>query len=257
VSQTENKRSRTLLLLWFGGFIFMVNYLAPSDFIRFFLDDSDTSFLDVFWGDMIYSYNSVPVNTYSNSFSNLSSLPSSVNWSSGSGSSNSGNNSMVDSKVYNHYSDCNVTVTNQPLINEVASYQSAGFPDINSGTISHQGGSQASHSNLGLSNLALNGNMGSTLAGLFKSKKSVDKETAISVDNTQSEFSAFSTENELTNGPQRVGIDPSGDPTGDPIPVGDGWLFMIALAIIYAFWQWRRHKSLLCSINGNSSYTAK
>lgn len=27
--------------------------------------------------------------------------------------------------------------------------------------------------------------------------------------------------------------DPGGDPTGNPIPVGDGWLFLISLAVVY------------------------
>lgn len=254
MSQTKNKRSKLLLFIWVGGLIFIINYLAPVDYIRFFLDDDNTSFLDIFFGDVIYTDNSVPVNTYSNSFGNLNSLPSTVSWSSGASSvsSYSRNNSTIDAKINNHYSDYNnVSITNQPLISEVASSQNAGFPDLDqSGIISHRSGSTASQSNLGLSNLALNGNVGSVLADLFKSKKSSkDKEIATSLDNTPTEFSAFSTETDFSNGPQRIGGSPSGDPTGDPIPVGDGWLFLIVLAVIYVFWKWRRPKNMLCGIN--------
>jgi hypothetical protein len=31
--------------------------------------------------------------------------------------------------------------------------------------------------------------------------------------------------------------DPGGDPTGDPIPVGDGWIFLLILATGYAMWR--------------------
>ena len=30
------------------------------------------------------------------------------------------------------------------------------------------------------------------------------------------------------------GTDPGGDPTGDPIPVGDGWIAMLLFAIAYS-----------------------
>lgn len=34
--------------------------------------------------------------------------------------------------------------------------------------------------------------------------------------------------------------DPGGDPTGNPIPVGDGWVFLIALSIIYTFLKMKK-----------------
>ena len=33
------------------------------------------------------------------------------------------------------------------------------------------------------------------------------------------------------------GTDPGGDPTGDPIPVGDGWVVFIALGVMYSFFK--------------------
>ena len=38
--------------------------------------------------------------------------------------------------------------------------------------------------------------------------------------------------------------DPGGDPTGDPIPVGDGWLLLLGLAAIYGIWKFKISRKL-------------
>lgn len=36
--------------------------------------------------------------------------------------------------------------------------------------------------------------------------------------------------------------DPGGDPFGDPIPIGDGWIFLLCLAGTYAVWKFILHR---------------
>ncbi len=50
--------------------------------------------------------------------------------------------------------------------------------------------------------------------------------------------SLFSVNNQDNTPFQGIGINPGGDPTGDPIPVGDSVPFLILLAGIYAGWKW-------------------
>ena len=36
--------------------------------------------------------------------------------------------------------------------------------------------------------------------------------------------------------------DPGDDPTGDPIPVGDGWIFLLVLASVYGVWKGAKYR---------------
>ncbi len=38
--------------------------------------------------------------------------------------------------------------------------------------------------------------------------------------------------------------DPGGDPTGDPIPVGDGWILLLCLAASYGIWKFKISRSI-------------
>jgi len=44
--------------------------------------------------------------------------------------------------------------------------------------------------------------------------------------------------------PNYGGSDPGEDPIGNPIPIGDGWIFMLLLTLWHAVWEAVKSKSL-------------
>jgi hypothetical protein len=84
--------------------------------------------------------------------------------------------------------------------------------------------------------IEMNPQFGSIGAGSKSSKRSVvslggNQSLSLNSDLSSVNNSPFhrATQDELST----ETIDPGGDPTGDPIPVGDGWVFLILLSVAY------------------------
>jgi len=89
--------------------------------------------------------------------------------------------------------------------------------------------------------ITLNSNLTDVLSSGKKQRKSQDSHqtdvpNSLKSDllSTESSLTAMSSDNEAL---QRIGGAPSGDPTGPPIPVGDGWGFLLAIVLVYGLWK--------------------
>ena len=89
-------------------------------------------------------------------------------------------------------------------------------------------------------------NLKGLLSGLFNKKKSGSEESMYKPAELEASIG-------FTNGipfgmtditgRQEIGIAPSGDPEDNQIPVGDGWVFLLLLAVSYGCWQKRMRVS--------------
>ena len=243
MNEKVKDKSIMLFFLWSLGSIYIMTNLVFNKDFNIFLDDKNMSFVNVLFGSEDY-----PVPVYANL--NLSSFPDLVL----SGfQSNSGSNSSINSldekfkRNYLHY-NYKLSTDNELHITRDNNSLSLDFPTLNQTEIIGRRSSQSS-SHISSPNLTFDSNLGAMLSGIFKPSKTEDK-AAVSESNGINQLFA-STDNIASSGPQKTGIDPGGDFDGNPIPVGDGWGFMIILAIIYAGWQWSWSKKSPCAIPGN------
>ena len=79
-----------------------------------------------------------------------------------------------------------------------------------------------------------------------KNSKNKGNNLAPEVISLSTDLSLFTDNNNSTKQTSTSGLagttDPGGDPTGDPIPVGEGWLTFLFLGIIYTFWKFSSSK---------------
>ena len=98
-----------------------------------------------------------------------------------------------------------------------------------------------------------NSNVSSGMGGdlySFSVRNSKNKTT----NNLSPELNSLSTELDLlTNNtttrqldgtPLAGTTDPGGDPFGQPIPIGDGWIFLLCLAAMYGIWKFKVNRNL-------------
>jgi len=98
------------------------------------------------------------------------------------------------------------------------------------------------------SSTSQSGNSSNSLAMGFASSRQQAQGTATAQDNNVSSLTANYSNASLTGERRQTkavtggGVDWGGDPTGSPIPVGDGWWLLLAMAGTYAIWK--QHRSV-------------
>ena len=153
-----------------------------------------------------------------------------------------------------------IAKTSQPSKSKInnATYQESSMPDFNlelkkgitsnvvSGTSSGQDGNFPGVAGLN-ANSKESSNGGNNFSGGFLSNTSTKGKNnsaqtpgALSL---SSDLSLVADNNTTTSQAANTGLtgttDPGGDPTGDPIPVGDGWIILMVLISVYTLYKIR------------------
>lgn len=93
----------------------------------------------------------------------------------------------------------------------------------------------------GLSNSTkVNALNGVGFSGLLSNSRSAGLSQATNTPGFSSLSEDLAVSIEMSNRQSAGGVDPGGDPTDPPLPVGDGFWFLLILAIVYMAWKYNR-----------------
>jgi len=228
----RKRKKKNLLIFYIWGFsyiVLVVSYFMTDRFTKFSLSEIDTSFISV-----LYDSDSDYYTTSSSNFST-------IKWNSGTNVNSSyktfnENNEKTKTNIHNY----TIGNNNQRFRSDGGSTQFINISDVmQSSNLSYHrnNGSNTSANfasidvNAALAGLFLKRNLSENI---FVREKQNTNASSIFTDNA----TIFSINNSDTEVSQKIGIDPEGDPTGAIIPIGDGYGFLILLALVYAGFQW-------------------
>jgi len=225
----RSKKNLRIFYIWGGSYIVLViSYFMTDRFTKFSLSEINTSFINVFY-DSDADYSTSPTDFSTNK------------WKSGTNVNSNyktfyENNESAKTNIYNY------TIVNNNLHfrSDGGSNQVLNISDImqSSNLSYHRNNGTNTSANLGsldvnlaFAELFLKRNLSENI---FDREKQNTNASSIFTDNA----TIFSTHNSDADISQKIGIDPEGDPTGAIIPIGDGYGFLILLALVYAGFQW-------------------
>ncbi|MDP4237907.1 MAG: hypothetical protein Q8904_00360 [Bacteroidota bacterium] len=212
--------------------VIVVTYFASN----FFMDKSKASMVEVFF-DNKPNYNFIS-NLKGNTFNSVNLLSSyQVNSGSNDYSNTSNNFKNLNSRTYT-YSKAYKKLCRETQQNNI---QVVNFSDLTKiSPTSHQN----DNSNQPVStfpNLAINTNVRKVFSSTTKQDNTGEKKNPNDVISLNSDLLIANNNSEVNISDnvtyQQIGVDPSGDPTTDPIPIGDGYSFLLMLVIGYTLFK--------------------